>query len=123
MDQLHNNAHTILGTVIVVALLLQPLLGFAHHRRFIASGKSGMWTALHVWYGRILIIAGIVNGGLGLQLAANTMPGKIVYSVLGGLAGAAMILLAVATESRTAKSGPGGSGEAKPVGDSSQHQA
>ena len=40
---------------------------------------------VHIWHGRILIILGIVNGGLGLQLADNTTSGEIAYGVVAGV--------------------------------------
>ena len=89
-----------LGTIVVVLLLLQPFLGLVHHRRFLATRRQGTWTLIHRWYGRILIIMGIINGGLGLQLAANTPAGRIVYSVLGGIAGTALCVTALAFETK-----------------------
>jgi len=38
----------------------------------------------HIWYGRVLIICGVINGGLGLQLAANSSNGNIAYGVVAG---------------------------------------
>jgi hypothetical protein len=38
-----------------------------------------------MWYGRILIILAIVNGGLGLKLANNTPNGIIAYSVVSAV--------------------------------------
>lgn len=84
----------------MVALLLQPFIGLLHHRRFLATEKKGLLTFIHVWYGRLLIVMGIINGGLGLQLAANSMAGKIVYSVLGGIVGAALCIMAIVVETK-----------------------
>lgn len=89
--KLHNNTHTVFGTVIVVLLILQPFLGLGHHLRFRKTQKRGMWTRAHVWYGRLLILLGIINGGLGLQLAANTLGGRIAYGIVGFISGVAMI--------------------------------
>ncbi|KAK0623972.1 hypothetical protein B0T14DRAFT_406985, partial [Immersiella caudata] len=88
---LHNDPHTILGTFIVAALLLQPIIGYIHHRKYIRTQQRSAWSTIHVWYGRALLLLGIINGGLGLQLAkespAYSEPGMIVYSILAGLAG------------------------------------
>jgi hypothetical protein len=46
----------------------------------------------HIWYGRILIICGVINGGLGLQLAANTTNGETAY---GAVVGAMFVLYVV----------------------------
>ncbi|PKS13191.1 hypothetical protein jhhlp_000536 [Lomentospora prolificans] len=95
IDRLHNNAHTVLGTVVIAGLILQPIFGSIHHRKFKSNQTHTIWTHIHVWYGRVLILLGIINGGLGLQLArsspAYSKPGLIVYSVLAGLVGLALL--------------------------------
>lgn len=47
--------------------------------------KEELQHALHVWLGRILIALGIINGGMGIKLAANTTSGGIVYGVVAGV--------------------------------------
>ncbi|GFF63611.1 LOW QUALITY PROTEIN: cytochrome b561 and DOMON domain-containing protein At3g61750 [Aspergillus lentulus] len=86
--RLHNNAHTIFGTVIVVLMLIQPFLGVIHHWIYIRKKTRTALAPVHVWLGRILIILGMVNGGLGLRLADNTHGGKIAYGVVAGVCGA-----------------------------------
>ncbi|KAK5659321.1 hypothetical protein OQA88_1414 [Cercophora sp. LCS_1] len=99
IDMLHDNSHTILGTAIVAGLFLQPFLGYIHHRRYLKTKRPTAWGAFHVWYGRALIILGIINGGLGLQLAsespAYSQAGMVVYFVLAGIAGVSLISLVV----------------------------
>ncbi|KAK4442821.1 cytochrome b561/ferric reductase [Podospora aff. communis PSN243] len=99
IDRLHNNAHTILGTIVVAALFLQPFIGYFHHRRYIRTQTQSIWGTVHVWYGRALLFLGIINGGLGLQLAkgspAYSEAGMIVYSVLAGLSGVSLLGLMV----------------------------
>ena len=90
-QQLHKNTHTILGTVVVAALLLQPFLGYIHHRRYQSISNRTAWTYIHVWYGRMLIILGIINGGLGLhrhQVPLLTANQALLYipSLLGSRA-------------------------------------
>ena len=41
------------------------------------------------------MVCGIVNGGLGLQLAANSHKGMVAYSVVAGVVGVLYILLVV----------------------------
>ncbi|KFY10474.1 hypothetical protein V491_07634 [Pseudogymnoascus sp. VKM F-3775] len=95
LDRLENNAHTILGTVVVALLLFQPLFGFLHHRRFMSTQKRGKLTLFHVWYGRILILLGMLNGGFGLKLAANSTGGNIAYGVVAGVIGATYVAVMV----------------------------
>ena len=46
--------------------------------------KSTVWGAAHCWMGRVILILGTINGGLGLQLSGNTVKGEIAYGVLAG---------------------------------------
>ncbi|KAI9788264.1 MAG: hypothetical protein M1816_007030 [Peltula sp. TS41687] len=80
-----NEAHPILGIVIIALLLAQPALGLIHHFQFVKRRTPTNWGRTHVWYGRGLIILGVINGGLGLQLADNTEGGKIAYGVVAGV--------------------------------------
>ena len=43
------------------------------------------WAISHVWWGRIILTLGIINGGLGLMLSGNTVKGKIAYGVIAGV--------------------------------------
>jgi len=73
--------HERLGTVIFGLLLVQPIFGMAHHRQWISDKTHGfvLRFGIHKWLGRILILLGIINGGLGIRLAAN------VHNVKGSL--------------------------------------
>lgn len=73
-----------MGTVAVALLGLQPIFGWFHHRHFVKHKRRGIISHIHIWYGRCLIIVGIVNGGLGLRLSGSA-PGSdltITYAVL-----------------------------------------
>ncbi|KAJ3481640.1 hypothetical protein NLG97_g7769 [Lecanicillium saksenae] len=76
------NTHTRLGIMVCALMFLQPILGALHHANFKKQGRRGAMSHIHVWYGRALIILGIINGGLGLQLASSGMAFKIAYIVL-----------------------------------------
>lgn len=71
--------------------------------------RQSKWTFVHVWYGRVLIILGMINGGLGLQLAtdgpAYKTAGMIAYAVIAGISGVAFLsAIAVSTMRKTGKS-------------------
>jgi hypothetical protein len=56
---------------MVGLMTVQILIGVWHHSNFKRT-KTRTWRhTLHVWYGRILIIMGVIDGGLGYKLAAN----------------------------------------------------
>ena len=97
--------HPIIGLVILGAALFQPFLGLIHHDIFStqfmrwkadrAKQKPGrtIFALIHLWIGRILITLGIINGGLGIKLAAGspfqnaktTGNAYVAYGILAGL--------------------------------------
>lgn len=58
---------------------LQPILGWVHHTQYRKTQKRGVFTFIHVWYGRSLMLLGIVNGGFGIQLAVSPKSFKNGY--------------------------------------------
>jgi hypothetical protein len=77
--------HTIFGTTIVALFVLQPFMGFFHHYLFKKTGGRTPVSYIHIWYGRIIMILAVINGGLGLKLANNTKGGEIAYGVVAGV--------------------------------------
>jgi protein-S-isoprenylcysteine O-methyltransferase Ste14 len=62
--------------VVVAIFCIQPFIGMHHHRQFIRTTKRTWASLVHLWLGRSLLVMGIVNAGLGLQLADNTTMAK-----------------------------------------------
>lgn len=86
--------HPILGGIILLALLVQPFTGWFHHRRYAATnGNSGRTktTWAHVSVGRVAVLLGMINGGLGLQMAGVESGSVIAYSVIVALVGVVYI--------------------------------
>jgi hypothetical protein len=83
--QFGKQAHTIVGASLVTLLSIQPFLGFWHHRAFSKSQKRGTTGKIHIWYGRGLMIIGIINIGLGLQFAGQSGGWVIAYSTVAGI--------------------------------------
>lgn len=85
--------HPIIGIVLFVLLFFQPILGYLHHAMFKKHSRRVVWSYGHIWLGRGIIVLGIVNGGLGLQLAQRTRAfapssgAVIAYSVVAGVIG------------------------------------
>lgn len=82
LQQLFNNNHTLLGTVVVCLLAIQPALGQLHHQHFTKVGARGVFSYVHLWFGRSLLVLGTINGGLGLQLSYSKQSLIIAYSVI-----------------------------------------
>lgn len=60
--------HQIIGYIIVAILLsAQPVLGLLQHLHFRKTGTRSSMGLGHQWLGRIVIIAGIVDGGFGMK--------------------------------------------------------
>lgn len=99
-----SNHHPIIGIVVFGILIFQPILGVLHHRTFKKTGRRGALSFAHIGIGRVAIILGIINGGLGLKLTNNAKQHWIIaYSVVAGVLGLAYIASAVFGEIKMSK--------------------
>ncbi|PNS18365.1 Cytochrome b561 and DOMON domain-containing protein [Sphaceloma murrayae] len=99
-----NAAHPIIGLVVFALLFLQPVLGLMHHSQYKKVGRRSAVSHAHVWLGRAIITLGIINGGLGLQMAGDASRGQIVaYAVVAGVMWVAYVASAVWGEVRKGK--------------------
>lgn len=93
--------HPIIGIVATSCLILfQPAIGFLQHRYFRKTGKKSPFAYMHRWTGRVLIVLGIINAGLGFRFARqNGTPAPtgaiIAFSVVAGIAGLVYVLVVV----------------------------
>ena len=93
--QIHK-AHPIIGLVLLVVIFFQPILGLLHHFLFKRHARRVVWSYGHIWLGRIIITLGIINGGLGLQLANDASRGQIIaYAVVAAIMWLAYVASAV----------------------------
>lgn len=83
--KLFNNTHTKLGTAIVFLLIVQPVLGIMHHKYFVKYRERGAVSYAHIWWGRILLILAVVNGGLGLKLTDASNSAVIAYCIVAAV--------------------------------------
>jgi hypothetical protein len=93
-----SEAHPIIGIVLVALLLVQPIAGWLHHRQFLRTGQRSAVSHGHIWIGRIAIVLGMINGGLGLQLASAQNRYIIAYSVVAGVFGISYLVSIVVGE-------------------------
>ena len=56
-----DEAHQILGIIVVVSLVLQALLGYLHHRNYQKSEQRTWVSHSHLWIGRGAIALGMFN--------------------------------------------------------------
>ena len=97
----YDGYHQIIGYIVVSSLLLfQPALGLIQHLRHRKLGKITVFGHIHRWLGRILILLGIINGGLGLhvsgEIGSEQVPrwSVIAYSVIAAVVGIVYLALA-----------------------------
>lgn len=60
--------HQAEGLAIMGSLILQGLLGWQHHRSYLKSGERTYISYIHIWLGRLVIVAGWTNLFTGLVL-------------------------------------------------------
>jgi hypothetical protein len=84
-------AHVVIGLLTVSTIIVfQPIMGILQHRHFKKTGGKSIAAYLHRWIGRGAIVLGMINSGLGFQLAEKTVIIKSQsyvrnYAILGVL--------------------------------------
>ncbi|EXJ53444.1 uncharacterized protein A1O5_13312 [Cladophialophora psammophila CBS 110553] len=56
--------HQILGIIVVAVLSFQVVMGYIHHVNYKRAGRRTTPSYFHLWLGRVLIYAGMVNAVL-----------------------------------------------------------
>ena len=98
--------HAIIGMILLVALFFQPIFGLLHHSFFKKHQKRTAISHVHIWVGRVAIVLGMINGGLGIELAGDVEMGyKIAYGVVAGVMGVVYLGAIVYGEMKRRKDG------------------
>ncbi|KAJ5113153.1 hypothetical protein N7456_001687 [Penicillium angulare] len=85
-QQVHvlDHYHVIIGIIVIASLtLFQPAMGLLQHRYFRKTGGKGPFAYIHRWFGRIMIILGVINVGLGFQFTGVGDPDAPRGAVIG----------------------------------------
>jgi hypothetical protein len=62
-------AHVVIGLLATsMIILIQPAMGILQHLHFRKTGEKSIYGYIHRWNGRVAIILGMINQGLGFQL-------------------------------------------------------
>jgi len=62
-------AHVVIGLLATsMIILIQPAMGILQHLHYRKTGGTSIWGYIHRWNGRVAIILGMINQGLGFQL-------------------------------------------------------
>ncbi|KIW24021.1 uncharacterized protein PV07_09760 [Cladophialophora immunda] len=67
-----DETHQILGICVVAVLSFQVVMGYIHHLNYKKVGRRTVPSHFHIWLGRVLIYAGMVNAILGALLSDDT---------------------------------------------------
>lgn len=104
---LTSNSHPIIGIALFILLLIQPLSGLLHHKLFKKHETRTAWSYGHLSIGRIAIVLGIINGGLGIRLAGDvSQGGKVAYAVIAAIMGLSYLASVILGERRRRRNAP-----------------
>jgi hypothetical protein len=87
-------AHVVIGLLATsLIIVVQPAMGGMQHRHFKKTGGKSVYGCIHRWTGRVAIVLGMINQGLGFQLVAlgtvvkahSLVRNFVVLGVLGGI--------------------------------------
>ncbi|KAK5084858.1 hypothetical protein LTR70_007753 [Exophiala xenobiotica] len=95
--------HAIIGMILLGIFFFMPFIGIIHHKVYKKVQQRTLWSYGHIFTGRIGVILGMINGGLGLQLAHARRSYVIVYGVFAGLIGVVYIGAIVFGECKRAR--------------------
>ena len=105
--------HQIIGYVLVAVLIGgQPALGIYQHLYYHRTGGHSPLGTVHKWMGRVAILVGAVNGGLGFMqsgpVGSEYVPNYsvVVYSIVAVVVFFIYILVVVMTKWRSSRNNP-----------------
>ncbi|EHK16981.1 uncharacterized protein TRIVIDRAFT_161834 [Trichoderma virens Gv29-8] len=76
-----NSTHQIIGIMIGLALIIQLGMGSWHHWVFKRTNSPTIFGRIHRYFGHIVILLGIINGGIGLTWSYASRSVVIGYSI------------------------------------------
>ncbi|EPS30423.1 hypothetical protein PDE_05374 [Penicillium oxalicum 114-2] len=80
-SQSWNSTHQIIGIIILIAILLQWGMGFWHHLQYKKTKAPTRFGVVHRYFGFIVILLAIINGGIGLDWSYASTGAIVGYSV------------------------------------------
>lgn len=70
-----------------MCLLVQPILGYLHHVKYVQFQRRTTISHWHIWFGRAILVLGWVNIAGGLYLRREGIAVWLVWGVLLAAAG------------------------------------
>ncbi len=86
--------------MLLALLVVQPVVGFVHHRVYKRVERRQVWSYVHLTIGRVGVTVGIVNGGLGLYLSGASAYITKVYVIVAAIIWALWMAVALFAEIR-----------------------
>ncbi|KAJ5894540.1 hypothetical protein N7495_006231, partial [Penicillium taxi] len=90
-SQSHHSAHQIIGTLILLAILAQLVMGVWHHLSYKRIQLPTIFGKIHRYLGYVIMFAAIVNGGIGLYWSNASHAVMIGYSIIVAIIGLGLI--------------------------------
>lgn len=84
-DEYLQKPHAIIGMLLLGVLFFMPILGAVHHKIYQKVSNRTIWAYGNIITGRVAIVLGMINGGLGLQLADAARSYRVVYGVFAAM--------------------------------------
>ena len=100
LKDLLTNHHPIIGMILLGLVTFQPFAGVLHHSSYKKTQRRTFVSQFHIWEGRLVIVLGMINGGLGLKLFGVKTGYQIAYGVVAGVMGLACLTAIVFGESK-----------------------
>lgn len=75
--------HQILGLLLGGSVGVQGLFGWWHHLRYLEKPGRTWVSYVHLWYGRVFVVAGWVNVGTGLVLRGYGKKSPVFVTAMG----------------------------------------
>lgn len=104
--------HMIIGYLVVAVLILfQPLLGLLQHIYFRRNQSRSIMGVIHQTLGRLTIVLGIINGGLGFNITgpvgSRYVPrgAVIAYGVIAGIVALFYVAIVVLGNRKSSSNG------------------
>lgn len=78
----HFGLHKILGLVVICSLIIQAAAGYKHHIDFVKIRRQTIFTLVHRWLGRGILVFGTLNVGLGMYYRHWSFLGMLGWFVI-----------------------------------------
>jgi Cytochrome domain of cellobiose dehydrogenase len=87
--------HKILGLIVICSLIIQAAAGYKHHIDFVRIRRQTIFTLVHRWLGRAILLFGTFNVGLGMYFRDWSLLGMLGWFLIWSaeIAGYGYVLL------------------------------